>query len=259
MTAIPMFQLEDAGKQYGDLVALAPLSLRINRGETVALVGPSGSGKTTLLQLLAGALEPDSGQVNVDGRPFGQITSRKERSRLVGMMYQQHDIVLNLGVVHNVLAGRLGEWGLLRSVFSLLAPRDVERAHAALDRVGIADKLYERTAHLSGGEQQRVALARLLVQDPRAILADEPVSSIDPARAQDLIQLLVGIARDGDRTLVVSLHSAPLALNHFDRIIALRAGQIAFDLPASEVGPDDLAALYALDDSARKHQPAVSG
>lgn len=254
-----MFQVESVSKRYGDFVALADTSFDVAAGETVALVGQSGSGKTTLLQLLAGTLQPDTGSVTIDGRPLASITSRKERARLVGMMYQQHDIVGSLSVVHNVLAGRLGEWGLLWSVVSLISPRETHRAVAALERVGIADKLYERTSRLSGGEQQRVALARLLVQDPQAILADEPVSSVDPARARDLIQLLVGIARDGNRTLIVSLHSASLALTYFDRIIALRAGRVAFDRPASGVHEDDLQALYALDSRAASGEMVAAG
>lgn len=242
-----MFEVVDVSKRYGDVVALSSTSFAIARGETVALVGPSGSGKTTLLQMLAGTLQPDAGAVSIGGRPLASVTSRRERARLVGMMYQQHDIVSNLSVIHNVLAGRLGEWGLLRSTLSLMSPRETPRARAALERVGIADKLYERASRLSGGEQQRVALARLLVQNPQAILADEPVSSVDPARARDVIQLLVNIAQDSDRTLVVSLHSASLALDFFDRVIAVRAGQVIFDQPASAVLEDDLTRLYALD------------
>ena len=198
------------------------------------------------LHLLAGVLRPDSGSIAIDGRALDQQAPGRELARLVGVMHQQYDLVPNLAVIHNVLAGRLGEWGLLRSLVSLVTPRERERASLALERVGIGEKLYERTSRLSGGEQQRVALARLLVQDPKAILADEPVSSVDPARTEALIGLLVGIAAESGRTLVASLHSVPLALDYFDRIIALRDGGVLFDRPAPAVHAADLDALYAL-------------
>jgi phosphonate transport system ATP-binding protein len=254
-----MVQVADVSKSYGTIRALSQTSIAFKRGETVALVGPSGSGKTTLLHLLAGTLRPDTGHVFIDGRPITTITNRRERSRLVGVMYQQHDIVLSLSVVHNVLAGRLGDWSFFRSLLSLVSPRDVERAHDALERVGIAGKLYTRTSRLSGGEQQRVALARLLIQSPRVILADEPVSSVDPARARDLIQLLVGIARDADRTLIVSVHSPALACTYFDRIIAVRAGTVVFDRASSDVHENDLTSLYALTDSLSDTSAFITG
>lgn len=241
-----MFLLEGAAKSYGELVALAPLSLAIETGERVALMGPSGSGKTTLLHLLAAAIRPDGGRIAIAGRPSATLHPGQELARLVGVMPQGFDLVPSLAVAHNVLAGRLGEWSFARSLVSLVFPRDLERARAALERVGIGDKLYERTSRLSGGEQQRVALARLLVQQPRAILADEPVSSVDPARAEDLLGMLVGIAAEEGRTLVASMHAVPLALRYFSRVIALRSGRLVFDRSTTDVTAADFDALYAL-------------
>ena len=249
----PAFALDAVTRAYGDTLALAPLSLTIAPGETVAVVGPSGAGKTTLLHLLAGVIRPDEGAIAVHGRPLARLQPGRELAQLVGVIHQQFDLVPSLSVLHNVLAGRLGEWSLWRALASLVAPRERRRALAALEQVGIAGKAAERTSRLSGGEQQRVALARLLVQDPRAILADEPVSSVDPARAEDLIELLVRITHEGDRTLVASLHSVPLALRHFSRVLALREGRLAFDRPAADVRVEDLEALY---DLARDGSPA---
>lgn len=242
----PMFLLDNVRKAYGSTTALGPLSLAIERGERVALVGPSGAGKTTLLHLLGGVIQPTAGAIWIAGQPLARLAPGPALARLVGVMHQQLDLVPHLAVVHNVLAGRLGAWGLVRSLVSLVAPRELPRAVAALERVGIADKLYERTARLSGGEQQRVALARLLVQDPAVFLADEPVAALDPARAEDLLQMLVAIARADGKTLVVSLHSIHLALRYFDRIIGLRGGQLQFDLPARAVTAEHIACLYAL-------------
>ena len=249
MTA-PAFVAEGVSKRYRDAVALWPLSLTVHAGETVAIVGPSGSGKTTLLHLLAGLVRPDDGTVQVAGRRLETLRPGREMAGLVGVIHQQFDLVPNLAVVHNVLAGRLGSWGLLRSLVSLVAPQDVDLAAKALRRVGIEEKLYTRTSRLSGGQQQRVALARLLVQDPRAVLADEPVSSLDPVRAEEVIRLLVEIASEDGRTLVASLHSVELALAHFGRIVGLREGRTVFDRPAAEVRAEELRALYALPEAA---------
>lgn len=241
-----MFVTAGLGKRFGDVVALRDVSLRVREGESVAVVGPSGSGKTTLLHILAGILPADTGTVHLDGRPLASFRSQRELAPLVGMIHQQFDLVPHLRVVHNVLAGRLGHWGLGRGLLSLLRPREGGLARTALDRVGIADKLDERTSRLSGGEQQRVALARLLVQDPRAILADEPISSLDPARGADVLAMLVGIAREEGRTLVASIHQAELARRSFGRIVGLREGKVAFDRPAGKVTDDELSSLYAL-------------
>lgn len=242
----PIFALRGVSKQYGGFRALAPISLTIMQGERVALMGPSGSGKTTLLNLLAAALGPDTGELTIEGEFSLSLRPGRELARRVGVMPQGFDLVPSLAVVHNVLAGRLGEWNFGRSLLSLIVPRDIELARAALSRVGIADKIYERTSRLSGGEQQRVALARLLVQRPHAILADEPVSSVDPARAEDLLRLLVAIVEDERRTLVASMHAVPLALRYFTRVIALRQGVVVFDRPTSHISTADLDALYAL-------------
>lgn len=241
-----MFVADRIAKRFGETGAVRDVSLRVREGESVAVVGPSGSGKTTLLHLLAGIIPPDTGTIDLDGRPLGSFRSQRELAPLVGVIHQQFDLVPHLRVVHNVLAGRLGHWGLGRGLLSLVRPREAELAHAALDRVGIADKLGERTSRLSGGEQQRVALARLLVQDPRAILADEPISSLDPARGADVLAMLVGVAREEGRTLVASIHQADLARRSFGRIVGLRDGSIVFDRAAGEVSDDELRSLYAL-------------
>ena len=171
---VPMFVLEGVAKSYPRALALAPISLAIEPGERVAVLGPSGSGKTTLLHLMGGVIQPDQGIVLINGRPLSSLSPGQELASLVGVIHQQFDLVPHLSVVHNVLAGRLGQWSILRSLFSLFSPRDQHLAEEALEKMGIADKLFEKTSKLSGGEQQRVAMARLLVQTPQAILADEP-------------------------------------------------------------------------------------
>lgn len=236
-------------KSYPRVQALAPLSLTINPGERVALAGPSGSGKTTLLYLLAGIIQPDQGELSIDGNSLARQRPGKKLSQLVGLIHQQYDLVPHLSVLHNVLAGRLGQWSLLKSAVSLVWPQDRRLAEAALEQMGIADKLHERTSHLSGGEQQRVAIARLMVQSSRIILADEPVSSLDPARAEDLVRLLTQLAATSGKTLVASLHSPYLIRKYFSRVIGLREGRLQFDLPAEEATDDVLEDLYELNQS----------
>jgi phosphonate transport system ATP-binding protein len=238
----PSCELTGVTLAYGDVTAVADLSLRVAPGETVALVGPSGAGKTSLLRMLAGMLPASSGTVRLQGQPVDGLS--RDLPRLVGMMQQRLELVGELAVKHNVQAGALGRWGVLRSLAALLLPLEYPPARAAAERVGLTDKFGVRVARLSGGEQQRVALARLLVQDPAVMLADEPVAALDPALAEDLVALLCALAREGDRTLVASLHTPELARAHFDRLVGLRAGQLTFDLPSDQVGAGDLAALY---------------
>ena len=246
MSSKTMFQLNEISKHYERKIALSSLSLTIERGEMVALIGPSGAGKTTLLNILANIIKPDTGTIKLDGQPSSFYRSGKLLAKKVGVIRQQFDLVGQLPVIHNVLAGRFADWGFINSVVSLLFPQDKAMAFKALDRVGLLDKVYETTSNLSGGEQQRIALARLLVQHPEVILADEPVSSLDPARADDILTMLVRLAKEENQTLVASLHAVEYAKKYFTRIIALRDGKVYFDLPTDQVTDQHLSDLYTL-------------
>lgn len=253
-----MLRLRDVTVRYGrdadGEAALSNLDLAVAPGEVVALVGPSGAGKTTVLRLASGLALPTSGAVEVlgvDTRTLGRRSQRSVRAR-IGSIHQSFALVGPLRVAHNVAAGRLGRWGWATALRSLIRPRDIDVLRADLDRVGIADKLWERADRLSGGQQQRTAIARVLYQQPDLILADEPCSALDPARADAVLAVLIAeVRRSPDRgtsrALVASLHDAPLATRHCDRIVGLRAGRVVFDLPADEVGPDQLGPLYALE------------
>ncbi len=242
-----MYRLEQVTKRFSSgLVALQGLDLEVGRGERVALIGPSGAGKTTLFRLLNLTLAPTSGRIFLDGVDTRTLRGRglREARRRVGTIYQKHGLVPRLRVVHNVLAGRLGTWPLWKALGSLLWPAEREEALRVLKQVGIPEKLWSRTNELSGGQQQRVALARVLMQDPDVILADEPVSSVDPPLASTLIRLLVDLSQREGKTLLVSLHRVDLALTFFPRIIGMRSGRILFDRPASEVEEKLLQELY---------------
>lgn len=242
-----MYRLERVRKVFADgTVAVDEVDLCIAPGECVAVIGPSGAGKTTLFRVLNATLRPSSGRLWFGAEDLTAIPARRLRQirRRIGTVYQQHNLVPQLRVIHNVLAGRLGHWSLPKALWSLLSPRERLNAWSALAQVGIPDKLYARTAHLSGGQQQRVAIARVLLQDPEVILADEPVSSVDPTLGQAIVRLLVMLAQARRKTLVANLHAVSLALEHFPRVIGFRQGRVLFDLPAGAVTEEVLAALY---------------
>jgi phosphonate transport system ATP-binding protein len=242
----PVFELKHVTQQFGQFKALADVSLQIESGERVALVGASGAGKSTLLRLLNGTIFPTEGEVWALGRNLAQLRSRQLRhvQQQIGTVYQQFHLVDNLPVIHNVNAGHLGHWSFWRALASLIYPLEVETAAKALTQVGIPEKLYARTDRLSGGQQQRVALARVLVQDPAVILADEPIASLDPELSREIMDLLRDLSQSAGRTLVVSLHDIEFALSHCQRVIGLKQGSIAFDVPANQVTPAMFAALY---------------
>src|SRR5918996_187162 len=229
-----MYTLERVRKVFVDgTVAVDDVDLRIAPGECVAVIGPSGAGKTTLFRLLNATLRPTSGRLWLGAEDLTQVSARRLRylRRRIGTVYQQHNLVPQLRVIHNVLAGRLGHWPLSKALWSLLSPQERVVALGALEQVGIPEKLYTRTAHLSGGQQQRVAIARVLVQEPDVILADEPVSSVDPTLGRAIMELLVHLAESHQKTLVANLHAVSFALDFFPRVIGFRQGRIAFDLP----------------------------
>jgi phosphonate transport system ATP-binding protein len=188
--------------------------------------------------------------VHVLGQDMAQLKTKELRAiqQRIGTVYQQFNLVDNLAVIHNVNAGQLGRWPLWRAVLSLIRPFDVQPAYEALGRVGIPEKLYMLTGKLSGGEQQRVALARALVQNPDAILADEPIASLDPERARELMDLLSLLAQEMGKTLVVSVHAIEYAYSHCERIIGLRNGRILFDAPSDQVPEAWVQSLYKIGD-----------
>jgi phosphonate transport system ATP-binding protein len=221
----------------------------------VAIVGPSGAGKTTLLEAIACALRPAAGTLRVDGQEPWRLP-RRELQRLRGRLVlapQVPPLPPRQRVVTAVLAGRLPAMGLLTSLRSLFYPIDIPAAHEALDRFDLADKLFDRVDRLSGGERQRIGLARALLAPARLWLVDEPLSALDPARARQAIVTLVEQARERGVTLVATLHQVDAALAHFPRIVGLRDGAVAFDLPVGAVSRAHLARLYA------QHEDELAG
>ncbi len=226
--------------------ALRDVSFSVSAGERVALVGPSGAGKTTILSAANGLVAPTEGRVRVHGTDTASLG--REGRRAIGSIPQGNALVGSLRVAQNVASGRLGYLGPVETLRELVRPRDTEDIVAILEQVGIPEKLWDRADQLSGGQQQRVAIARTLYQKPDLILADEPVSALDPARSDAVMEILTeAVATTPGRALVTSMHDAPLALKHCDRIIALRRGEVLFDAPSESVTEPQLAMLYELE------------
>jgi phosphonate transport system ATP-binding protein len=254
----PAVLLRDIRFRYaeGGPLVLAIDHLSIEAGERVAVVGPSGSGKTTLLRLLNGSLRPASGEAQILGEQLvpGR-RQRREQRRRIGMIYQDFALVERASVLDNVLYGRLGHAHPWLSLVGHFAAKDRERAWVAIAEVGLEDEALQRADALSGGQRQRVAIARVLAQEPALILADEPISNLDPALTEGILALLVAACEHRGATLIMSLHQPQLARQHALRAIGLRGGRIVLDEPTDRLTPQALHEVYdtALAGEARPH------
>ncbi len=230
----------------GAAPALMAVDLHIRSGEQVAVIGPSGAGKTTLLQVMSVALPPTGGGVRIDQTDPWALGHR-QRQRLRGRLFvapQVPPLPPRQRVVTSVLAGQLPGLSLWASLRSLFYPRDIEAAFDALEAFDLGDKLFDRVDRLSGGERQRVGLARALVSPGALWLIDEPLSALDPARAQQAIRALVQRTQAAGITLVATLHQVDVALANFPRVVGMRDGRVMFDLPPAQVTRERLQQLY---------------
>jgi phosphonate transport system ATP-binding protein len=226
------------------------LNLEINAGECVALIGASGSGKSTLLRLLPGFMPADAGSGKIHIGPHktqsnGHINSAIRQMRTdIGFIFQQFNLVRRLDVLTNVLIGVLPRMPFWRSALGQFTTNERQMALSALEAVGLADCAKQRASTLSGGQQQRVAIARCIVQRARVILADEPIASLDPESARNVMEILSNLSRDKGVTVLVSLHQVAFARRFCQRTIALRSGEIVHDGPSSELKTEMLHKLY---------------
>ncbi|MGR3512292.1 MAG: phosphonate ABC transporter ATP-binding protein [Paracoccaceae bacterium] len=240
-------QIDDLSYTHpgADLHALEHVSLTAAAGESIALLGPSGAGKTTLMTLLDGRLRGWRGRASVLGAPHDpDHPPPRARRPDTGFVFQEFALVERSSVLRNVLNGRLGRMSPLRAFLWRPASLDFKLAQAALADCGIADLAERRVDSLSGGQRQRVAIARCLAQEPRLILADEPVSNLDPARATEILTLLTGAARARGATVMYSSHQPDLARRFADRIVGMRDGRIAFDVAVDDLSETATAELY---------------
>jgi phosphonate transport system ATP-binding protein len=240
----PLFEVRAARKSYGDRIALDGASLRVERGEMLAVLGPSGAGKTTLFRCLAGLAPLDAGAALLHGQDVAAMRGRQRRK--IAVVFQQFNLVNRLSALDNVLAGRLGHVPAWRGWLRRFSRDDIRFALECLERVGLLDHAGQRADALSGGQQQRVAIARALAQQPDLIIADEPVASLDPHIGAGVMALLASICHEGEGGIAVicSLHQPQLARRYADRIVGLRQGGIVLDVAADACDEDALHQLY---------------
>jgi phosphonate transport system ATP-binding protein len=233
--------------------ALHNVSLEIPDGQFLVIIGLSGSGKSTLLRCINGLIKPTQGRIWLDGEEVtGANTTQIRRIRLkIGMIFQQFNLVRRSSVMTNVLSGRLGYKSTMASVFHRFTPQEYGLAMHNLERVGIPQKAWTRADQLSGGQQQRVGIARALMQEPKLMLADEPVASLDPATSHSVMKYLEQINKEDGITVLCNLHFLSLARRYADRVIALRndgeGGHIVFDGPALEIDEKKFREIYGED------------
>jgi len=242
-----MLEIKNITKIYDNTVlALDNVSFDVPDGQFVAVVGLSGSGKSTLLRCINRLIEPTSGQIIWDGVDITAASPEELRRirRRIGMIFQHFNLVLRSPVITNVLSGRLGYTNPAWSLINRFSRDDVEMALRQLERVGIRDKAYVRADELSGGQQQRVGIARALMQNPKIMLADEPVASLDPVLAHSIMQYLELLNKEDGITVICSLHFLDLVQRYADRVVALKDGKLVFDGLPQEIDDRRFKEIY---------------
>jgi phosphonate transport system ATP-binding protein len=226
-----MLRFKNLSKTYPDgTEALRNVSFDVEEGEFLIIIGLSGSGKSTLLRCTNRLIDPTAGQIIWDGTDIAALTQRELRPvrRKIGMVFQHFNLVRRLSVIYNVLSGRLGYVSNYASFFYRFPKEDLKKAHKALERVGLTAQTWKRASELSGGQQQRVGIARALMQDPRIILADEPVASLDPVLAHTILGYLEKLNKEDGITVICSLHYLDLVQRYATRVIGLKDGEVVY-------------------------------
>lgn len=241
--------LENVTRRFGETIAVDAVSLKIHQGQFVGVIGRSGAGKSTLLRLVNRLIDPTEGSISFDGAEITTLKGKllREWRRDCAMIFQQFNLVDRLDVLSNVLIGRLADHGFVSSM--LMQFTDAERTLAiqALDRLDLTKQALQRAGTLSGGQQQRVAIAKALVQNPKLMLADEPIASLDPANATMVMDSLKTINKEDGITVLVNLHTLDTARAYCDRIIAMRFGHVMFDGTAAQLTDDVVRDIYGIE------------
>jgi len=243
-----ILEVENLSKTYsGNTKALKNVSFKVNEGELVSIIGPSGAGKSTLLRSINQMIDPDEGsKVYFDGNEITGINKKKLRDvrKHMGMIFQHYNLIYRLTALENVLHGRLGYYSTLKGAFSLYENKDIYKAVELLDLLGLKERKYFKCANLSGGQKQRVGIARALIQDPKLILCDEPISSLDPQASKVIMEHLKYITSEMKIPCLVNLHQVDVAKVYSDRIIGMSNGKLVFDGHPNQLTSDKIELIY---------------
>ena len=242
-----MIELQNVSKRYPNgFEALKNINLKIEQGEFVAVIGLSGAGKSTLIRTINRMHDITEGTLTVDGTNVMELQGKQLRTfrRKIGMIFQSFNLITRTTVIKNVLTAFVPELPWWRALLGIFTKEEKIAALESLDKMGILDKAFVRADQLSGGQQQRVALARTLAQNPQIILADEPVASLDPITARQVMDDFLRINQDMNITVIINIHHVELALQYATRVVGIREGKIVYDGPASQVDQDILDSIY---------------
>lgn len=242
-----MLQIRNLKKVYDDgTEALSGINLDVENGEIVAVIGSSGAGKSTMLRCINRLVEPTEGEVFFKGENITKAAGGRLRHirREIGMIFQGFNLVPRVTVIQNVLNGRLGYTGTLKGALGIFDSEDREYTLKTLHRLGLDDQVYKRVDELSGGQRQRVGIARSIVQNPRLILADEPIASLDPLTSENIMEYLVRICSEDGIACIINLHQVGFAKKYATRIVGIKKGKKVFDGRAHTLTDDDIAFIY---------------
>ncbi|KPQ06127.1 MAG: ABC-type phosphonate uptake system ATPase component PhnC [Rhodobacteraceae bacterium HLUCCA12] len=246
-----MLEVRNVTRLFGSRRAVDTVSFTVDRPQFVGIIGRSGAGKSTFLRMMNRLLDASSGEIRFEGRNILALRGAEARTwqSQCAMIFQQFNLVPRIDVASNVLHGKLNSRSTLATMFNLWSRADIVQALDILDRLGIAEQAPKRAEALSGGQQQRVAIARALMQDPKIILADEPIASLDPMNAQVVMDTLKRINTEDGRMVIANLHTLDTARRYCDRVIGLRDGRLVFDGPACDLTTDMAREIYGADES----------
>ncbi|QJT07941.1 phosphonate ABC transporter ATP-binding protein [Oceanidesulfovibrio marinus] len=256
-----MLEIQGLSKRFGDVVAVNDVSLSIPKGQFIGIIGSSGAGKSTLLRLINRLLDPSGGSMRFDNTAVCELQGKKLREwrATCAMIFQQFNLVERLDVLGNVLLGRLGYNATLPTLIKQFSRRERDMAVGALERLGMAPHALKRADTLSGGQQQRVAIARALVQEPKLVLADEPIASLDPRNAAMVMDALRTINKDDGITVICNLHQVPTAQEYCDRLVGMAHGRVVFDGAPESLDEQKVQEIYGLEEGSEELECALNG
>lgn len=248
-TKQPVLQIQNVTKIYQEskVKAVNNTSLEVYPGEVVVIIGPSGSGKSTLLRMINRLVDTTEGAIIFDGNNILDLDSRnlKKARQSIGMVFQHYNLVYRLNVLENVLHGKLASYTSMQSLLGNYKKEDVDKALKIIDILGLSEKIYQKCGKLSGGQKQRVGIARALIQEPKIILADEPIASLDPQSSKVIMDYLNKIAKEFHIPVLVSLHQVDVAVKYADRIIGMSLGEVVFEGKPNELKKSDIERIYS--------------